>query len=586
MEENMIYDVFISASSKDREFTTKLFDALLSEGISVYNWNDVGGNYAEAIVSAICSSRVFVPLITKNSVNSDMCLRELDYAISRAKDRSKIIFPVMLPDADIKKSYSLQYYLATFQIMTTESDSARDAKKIALKIAELIKGQRSENETYEKLYEYTKAGANERASDLLCDLITKKCLVVENLKSKKERKALYTEICQLLEKLEKLYGFEYSPSSKSLAEKKMTAVMDTRKLLSSDDFKNGDLYMISLALRLIYFDREIGWAVIDAKTHGDLSDGIISALPESDYVIKQAPYVLRYESELKTTDISEKNTQGYSREEAKFILETTNYIYSSSQKKPAVKVMPAEKPSVSGDDELLRSVASFMQEGNKLFDLIGEHQAAEEFLRCVILSYERLKAYCDVVGEKEICAECIDRIVELKSKLNSVKNQTSITEKAETGIKTLLGLTIPKSGNYDVFICHKKEDMDIATDMYYFLQNNLKEVFLDKFSLPEMSESQYRKAIMQALDGSSHFVVILSDLEYMESYWVKLEMEIFQSEIDEGRKPNSNFIMVVTNDVYDSIIRSNKSVIPIDYRRCEIMRVEDYKNSLISYFNR
>ena len=88
---------------------------------------------------------------------------------------------------------------------------------------------------------------------------------------------------------------------------------------------------------------------------------------------------------------------------------------------------------------------------------------------------------------------------------------------------------------------------------------------------------------MQALEGSSHFVVIFSELEYLESFWVDLEMDVFHTEIVEGRKQGANFIMVATNEVYEEIMRSNKTVLPIQYRRVEIMRVEDYKKKLLSY---
>ena len=91
---------------------------------------------------------------------------------------------------------------------------------------------------------------------------------------------------------------------------------------------------------------------------------------------------------------------------------------------------------------------------------------------------------------------------------------------------------------------------------------------------------------MQALDGSKHFVVVFSDLAYLESDWVKLEMEVFQSEMDEGRKPGANFILVATDEVYDKIMQSNKTVLPIEYRRTEIMRVRDYKANLLKYISK
>lgn len=139
---------------------------------------------------------------------------------------------------------------------------------------------------------------------------------------------------------------------------------------------------------------------------------------------------------------------------------------------------------------------------------------------------------------------------------------------------------------YDVFISHKSQDFDLALNIYEFLRSSLKEPFFDKFSLPEMNEAQYRKSIMQALDASRHFVVVFSDLAYLKSDWVSLEMEVFQSEMDEGRKPGANFLMIVTKSVYDQIMQSNKTLLPIEYRRCEIMCMDDYREKLLNYLNR
>lgn len=60
-------------------------------------------------------------------------------------------------------------------------------------------------------------------------------------------------------------------------------------------------------------------------------------------------------------------------------------------------------------------------------------------------------------------------------------------------------------------------------------------------------------------------------------------MKTFRHEMVEGRKKNANFIIVVTNDVFQEIISTNKQCLPIKYRSYEIIKVEDYKNSIISY---
>ena len=111
------------------------------------------------------------------------------------------------------------------------------------------------------------------------------------------------------------------------------------------------------------------------------------------------------------------------------------------------------------------------------------------------------------------------------------------------------------------------------------------EVF-DKVTLPELSESDYDEAIMKALDHSRHFLVIITDLAQLDTYWIKLEMKTFHHEIVEGRKENSNFIMLVTDRVYQEIVSSNKTVLPLRYRSCEIMRISDYKAALPGYMTK
>ena len=88
---------------------------------------------------------------------------------------------------------------------------------------------------------------------------------------------------------------------------------------------------------------------------------------------------------------------------------------------------------------------------------------------------------------------------------------------------------------------------------------------------------------MNAIEHSKHFIVVISNLDYLNSYWVELEMKTFRHEMVEGRKKDANFIIVVTNDVFQEIISTNKQCLPIKYRSYEIIKVEDYKNSIISY---
>ena len=237
------------------------------------------------------------------------------------------------------------------------------------------------------------------------------------------------------------------------------------------------------------------------------------------------------------------------------------------------------------DDELLVSIARFIQDGNKLFDILQKNGIAGDFSECLRESYERLKNYCVVVGADDIAAECAERIVEIRNDATKQQEGTTENEKVEKGIKSLLGFTLEDSGKYDVFISFKNEDSDLAEKIYEYCHKRIKQPFWSKKSLPRLSKSEYSKAIDMALENSKHFVVVLSDLKYFDAEWIKYEMDVFNNEIKEGRKKNSNFVIVATDDVYNQIIQSNKTVLDIAYRRYQIIKMSEYEETLAQYIS-
>lgn len=118
-----------------------------------------------------------------------------------------------------------------------------------------------------------------------------------------------------------------------------------------------------------------------------------------------------------------------------------------------------------------------------------------------------------------------------------------------------------------------------------YLKQNLLYPFFDSYTLPELSNSEYEEAIMDALEKSRHFVVVVSKLEYLKSFWVELEMKTFQHELNEGRKPDANFLMIVSDEVVGQIFMTNKKCLHIRYRNCEIIRISEYKERIIQYLS-
>ena len=60
-------------------------------------------------------------------------------------------------------------------------------------------------------------------------------------------------------------------------------------------------------------------------------------------------------------------------------------------------------------------------------------------------------------------------------------------------------------------------------------------------------------------------------------------MDLFHSELFEGRKKGGNFVILVTDKVFDEITKHNKQNIDIKWRSCNLIRVRDYRGRMMSY---
>ena len=341
-----------------------------------------------------------------------------------------------------------------------------------------------------------------------------------------------------------------------------------------------DLQLAAVAVRLLYADREIRTECAEILTYGD----VIIPCPIVQFAEKQQPYVQAYRCLLQQAkESSDKN--GFSDADFTFITETENYILENKITESTTPAPQRKKQeeTLSETDEILISVAKFMQEGNKLFDVLQKNGIAGDFLNCLLTSYERLKNYCEVVGAKNVAADCVDRIVEIRNAISKADEDVPADEKIENGIKSLLGFTLKGSGEYDVFISFKSEDADLAESVYNLCQRNLKVPFWSKRTLPQLSKSEYEDAIYDALRKSKHFVVVLSDLKYLQANWIKREMAAFDRAITEGRKTNANFVFVVTDNVYKEIIASNKMCLDERYCGYQIIKMSEYENTLMDY---
>lgn len=51
------------------------------------------------------------------------------------------------------------------------------------------------------------------------------------------------------------------------------------------------------------------------------------------------------------------------------------------------------------------------------------------------------------------------------------------------------------------------------------------------------------------------------------------------------KAPHSNFVFLVTDSLYNTIIRNNKKDLPIEYRGYQIIKMSEYDTMLLQYIN-
>jgi len=107
---------------------------------------------------------------------------------------------------------------------------------------------------------------------------------------------------------------------------------------------------------------------------------------------------------------------------------------------------------------------------------------------------------------------------------------------------------------YDVFISCKSEDYNIGRQVYEFLTNYRRldlHVFMADKELRKRGNADYGKVIDEALDSSTHLVIVSSNADYLKeetSSYVYEEWHTFVEEIRSGRK-KGNIMTIFTDSV-------------------------------------
>ena len=578
------YNFFISYSVHDGMELGKVITARLRrKGYTVWSPADslpAGTDFTTSIVDVITNCDFFLPIVTEGYTHSVYARDELEFAISKSTERAKKIIPLICTPAPLPPKL-LDLLIKHRHVRIQDKDDIGPAIEY---IDRFVGYELQSALLYETLAEYEKLKQSEKEAEIRCRLIDLLCGRWETA-SAAERRRICLELCRLLQQL----GHYCGSDDRQLAHKILDTLRPVSALLPSGNTADSpfhrDLFFAAFAIRLTYWDREVRSTCVDMITGGEVRHGFRDPYPVEQYIEIQAPYVQAYRKLS-----AGQPDPSLPADELDFVAQSDSFILSDCRNgfsRSSAGLHSVEKsPAMSEEEDILLSVAKFMQEGNKLFDELQKHGIAGDFLKCLLTSYERLKNYCQIVGADGVAAECVDRIVEIRHQLDKQEGSGAKSEKAENGIKSLLGFTLNTGSSYDVFISFKSEDSDLAQKVYQLCQRHLKVPFWSKRTLPELSKSEYEKAIYQALDNSTHFVVVLSDLRYLEADWIIEEMRIFHREKSEGRKaPHSNFIFVVTDSLYDAILRNNKKDLPIEYRGYQIIKMSEYDTMLLQYIN-
>jgi hypothetical protein len=131
---------------------------------------------------------------------------------------------------------------------------------------------------------------------------------------------------------------------------------------------------------------------------------------------------------------------------------------------------------------------------------------------------------------------------------------------------------------YDVFISSKSEDYPMAEEVYGFLIQNGYSVFLASKELERIGDSEYSKAIDDALDECTHLIVVSSKLEYIKSKWVRYEWGIFCDDKKSGYR-NGNLLTIL-----DKAIAIAK--LPPGLRHQQSFTFDNYLHEILGYLKK
>lgn len=234
----------------------------------------------------------------------------------------------------------------------------------------------------------------------------------------------------------------------------------------------------------------------------------------------------------------------------------------------------------NNNDEVYINIVKYCDASIDLFQSMLGSAMSEEALNCLRANYKRLINYCKTVGGMEqyidIILQKMENIEYIKVKKTLNENDIDYDRKIKS-YRNYLGLDFPEADNYDVFISYKSEDEALARRVFEFLIGAGKRVFFAREALPVMGKTEYREAIMDALDHSQHFILVTSNLAYIKSNWVKEEWSFFISKLIESAH-KGNFALIVYDDC-----NVTPEALPPNLRYKQRFYMSNFKDCLLPY---
>jgi hypothetical protein len=181
------------------------------------------------------------------------------------------------------------------------------------------------------------------------------------------------------------------------------------------------------------------------------------------------------------------------------------------------------------------------QEGLEFFSFAEEARITKEAVRF----FENLAAKHRWDKGRPLPVKCRGEVRAALTPLY-VKNLVSLMEAPCSGPDVQ-----PRQG-YDVFLSHKSEDRELCRSVYDLLSKAGMSAFMSEMSIAEMAESDFRKAIDDAIEQCRHMVVVASSAKNAASLWVEYEWGTFLKEKLAGRK-KGNLITVMDKEEVEKL---------------------------------